>query len=195
MDRTIQHAAKAGDLARLRSLLKAGCSADDADDFGLTPLMHAATAGQTAAVSLLLEAGANTSKQDRESGYSALHRAFLSCEAGSLEAAAALVRGGCSVDTPLDHDGLSPLDLLMSRHGDTIAALAPICGECFPQASVSGDCFSWGMAGNPALGHAATTGLPKRVKLPAAAWRERRSVVGVASAKYHSVLWDAQGDA
>ena len=62
---------------------------------------HAATHGQEAAVSFLLDVGASTSLQDLESGYSALHRAFLCCK---LSTAAALVRSGASVHTPRDHE-------------------------------------------------------------------------------------------
>lgn len=62
---------------------------------------HAATHGQEAAVLFLLDVGASTSLQDVESGYSALHRAFLCCK---LSTAAALVRSGASVHTPRDHE-------------------------------------------------------------------------------------------
>ena len=66
---------------------------------------HAATHGHEDAVLLLLEAGANSAMQDKESGYSALHRAFLCCK---LSTAAALVRSGASVHAPRDHEVRTP---------------------------------------------------------------------------------------
>ena len=85
------------------------------------PSQHAALHGQEETVVLLLEHGASTTSQDAESGYSALHRAFLACK---LSTAAALVRAGASVHTPLDHEGHSPLELFNRRWGVRAAPMA-----------------------------------------------------------------------
>ena len=135
MERTIWAAARRGDLVALRALLspEAEVAVDVLDDFGVTALMvrarasrarrlsshgqarssrvlarasqHAATHGHEAAVALLLEAGASPKLQCRESGYTAVHRAFLGCK---LASAAALVRAGASVHEPRDHEGQGP---------------------------------------------------------------------------------------
>ena len=112
MERTIWSLARTGATAELSKLVTdpdAEVPVDLADDHGVTALMHAAAQGQEECVCRLLEVGANAALQDRESGYSALHRAFLGCK---LATAAALVRAGVSVHEPLDHEGLSPLELL-----------------------------------------------------------------------------------
>lgn len=78
----IWRAARRGDLGALRALLEpeAEVPVDACDDWGVTPLMCAALHGKEDACALLLNAGASLEKQDHESGYTALHRAFLRCE-------------------------------------------------------------------------------------------------------------------
>ena len=197
-------AARRGAVPALRSLLRpeAECDADLRDDWGQTALMLAAEAGRTDCVALLLAAGADVGAQDAESGYTALHRALLS---GQVAAAAMLVRvGGASVDSPLDHEGLSPLALCELAHGPAETA----------EAALAGDVYTWGQAGGLPLGRPAATGShearPARAKLPAppssleegaltaaAAARgetaDPRGVVAVAAAKHHTLFADARG--
>ena len=118
MEHTIWSLARTGATAELSKLVTdpdAEVPVDLADDNGVTALMHAAAHGHEECVCRLLEVGANAALQDRESGYSALHRAFLGCK---LATAAALVRAGVSVHEPLDHEGLSPLELLHMVYGE-----------------------------------------------------------------------------
>ena len=118
---------------------------------------------------MLLQAGASSSVQDVESGYSALHRAFLCCKSNS---AAALVRSGASVHAPRDHEGHTPLELLHRRWGRRSAAPAaagptpssntatvlapstkapPADDETAPSAG-AGELYTWGDAACAGLG-------------------------------------------
>ena len=96
----------------------------------------AAAKGHEDAVMVLLDAGAAMTVQDLESGYTALHRAFLCCK---LASAAALVRAGASVHEPRCHEGLSPLELLHKTYGrvPSGALQAP-----------PGEVYTWGDAGS-----------------------------------------------
>ena len=58
-------AARDGDLARIKELLKAGARVDYADKKGKTPLLLAAENGQADAVRLLLERGAHADARDK----------------------------------------------------------------------------------------------------------------------------------
>lgn len=107
----------------------------------LSRTQYAATHGQEASVKLLLEAGASHTMQDIESGYSALHRAFLCCK---LATAAALVRGGASIHSPIDHEGHTPLELLHRKWGRRAASADAALGEV----------YTWGDAGCAGLGRA-----------------------------------------
>lgn len=111
---------------------------DERDDNGLTALHICATYGSAEACAILLKLGAKHSLQDFESGWTPLHRAFYF---GNLEVSLLLIRAGAQVadegekrdwrtgvccrrerwrsirnlarwKANIDHDGLSPLDLL-----------------------------------------------------------------------------------
>ena len=184
MERTIWSLARTGATAELSKLVTdpdAEVPVDLADDHGVTALMHAEAQGQEECVCRLLEVGANAALQDRESGYSALHRAFLGCK---LATAAALVRAGVSVHEPLDHEGLSPLELLHKVYGErplTSSARLPF-----------GEVYTWGDAGCVALGRAggshARTASAGRVETGG-------RIVGLAAGKYHTLLIDSVGHA
>ena len=145
----------------------------------------AALYGQDEVVELLLARGVNIGVQDSESGYTALHRAF---SRGHLTTGALLVQAGASVDSPLDHEGLSPLGLLCVCAEQGIVSAAP-------DAPGGGFVMSWGASGSVALGrvagstsHAVAAG---RVELPGLA--EGGAVRSAASSKMHSMLLDSDG--
>lgn len=171
-------AARRGDADGLRLAAAAGLGLDKRDAGGATPLMHAAAHGHVSAVEYLLGAGASHALADVESGYTALHRAFL---CGKLACAAALVRAGAGVDAPADREGCSPLELLHRRYG------APPAGSLLG----SGELYTWGEAGGVALGRAAHDGSSHAVAPGRCETAER--VVAVAASKHHTLLITVDG--
>ena len=115
-------------------------SVDSRDCWGRTALMRAAADGNVAAISLLLDTGADVNLQDEESGYTALHWALFRCH---LVAAAALIHRGAGMHAPLDHEGLSPMELMLRRFGQQRSATS---------SRALGDVLTWGHAGGAALG-------------------------------------------
>ena len=119
---------------------------DERDDNGLTALHICATYGCVEACAVLLKFGAKHSLQDFESGWTPLHRAFYF---GNLKVSLLLIRAGAMIadegesrdwrtgicsrrerwrsirnlaswKANIDHDGLSPLDLLSSSLGENL---------------------------------------------------------------------------
>jgi outer membrane protein assembly factor BamB len=68
----LREAARAGDVAKIEALLKAGAPVDAPAKYGQTPLYYAAEKGYLAAVKLLVEHGANVNAKDSFFGASAL---------------------------------------------------------------------------------------------------------------------------
>lgn len=122
-------------------VVEGGCSPDDRDDYGRTALMICATYGCEQAAQKLISLGASLQLQDYENGWTALHRALYH---GHLKVSLLLIKGGADLGdqlraedwktavcpkkepnrcirtaarwrSPIDHDGLSPLDLLSLR--------------------------------------------------------------------------------
>lgn len=190
---TIWAAARAGDCAALRTLLEpeSECAVDELDDVGASPLHIAASRGHADSVALLLEGGADHALQDRESGYTALHRAFLG---GNLATAAVLVRANAAVDAPSDHEGLSPLELLHACYGRSTRA--PPRDDACPFASraapASGEVYSWGDTSSVALGRAANEAAARHTRPGRVESRGR--VVAGAGAKFHLLLVDEAGE-
>lgn len=91
-------AARAGEVASARLLLRAGANANDLLADGTSALTVAAHSDQLAMVRLLLESGANPNIIG--SGYTALHAAVLR---GNLEMVRALVARGANIETRLRH--------------------------------------------------------------------------------------------
>lgn len=156
-------------------------SVDSFDCWERTALMRAAADGQAATIGCLLDAGADVNLQDEESGYTALHWALFRCH---LVAAAALIHRGARMHAPLDHEGLSPVELMLKRFGQqrSVTSSRPL-----------GDVLTWGHAGGAALGrgvsgasHAVAVG---RVELPAATLL----AASVATAKHHMLVVDEAG--
>jgi len=90
----MHQAARAGDLALLRSQLHSGADANVRDDAGRTPLMDAVAAGQIEAVRLLLSNGADVNAHTR-AGRTPLIEAAAQ---GRLEAAHLLVKAGADLN-------------------------------------------------------------------------------------------------
>ncbi len=113
-DLTVADAARAGDLAAVRALLKNGADVNEAQGDGMTALHFAAQRGDADLASLLLTAGANPRAMTRLGAYTPLHLASL---AGHARVVAALIAAGASVDVPTA-TGATPL-LLAARSGST----------------------------------------------------------------------------
>ncbi|KAL1527042.1 hypothetical protein AB1Y20_015728 [Prymnesium parvum] len=165
-----------GEAEVLLDLLRSGVHVDELDDHGVSALMLAASRGDVPLVDLLLSHGACLSLADRESGYSALHRALLHCH---FAAASRLLLARASLDAPLDREGLSPLAL-------ACRAARP------PRAAAGGFVVSWGAAGSVAIGrtagaaaHAVAAG---RVELG-----DRVAARALACSKLHTLIADAAG--
>ena len=75
-------------------LIKAGCTLDDVDKFGRSPLMWATACGHVEVVKLLLKAGASVTTQGN---WHALHEA---CKKGFIELAQLLIDAGAPVNNP-----------------------------------------------------------------------------------------------
>jgi ankyrin repeat protein len=103
----IHDAAKAGDVAQVRTLLAANPTLVDAKDnvYGYTPLMFAAEKGHLDVVTLLLEKGAAVEAKDNIYGYTSL---FIAAEEGHLEVVTLLLEKGAAVEAKSDA-GFTPL--------------------------------------------------------------------------------------
>ena len=75
-------------------LIKAGCTLDDVDKFGRSPLMWATACGHAEVVKLLIKAGASVATQGN---WHALHEA---CKRGFIELARLLMDAGAPVNNP-----------------------------------------------------------------------------------------------
>jgi ankyrin repeat protein len=97
-------AAKRGDAAELKRLVRGGADAGAKDGAGDSPLHHAAHNGHEAACAVLMQRGADVGVKDR-GGYTPLHDA---AQNGHEAACAVLMRGGADVRAG-DRDGDTPL--------------------------------------------------------------------------------------
>jgi Ankyrin repeats (3 copies)/Ankyrin repeats (many copies) len=90
----LHRAARAGDVSRIRSLLKRGANPNARDRDGRTPLMDAARAGRLEAMRALLDARANVNAQSRAGGTALIEAA----RKGRLEAVRLLVDSGANLN-------------------------------------------------------------------------------------------------
>jgi len=105
----IHNAAKAGDVARVKSALDSGTGVNTKDHGGNTPLIWATYSGSLDVIRLLLERGADTQVTYKK-GWTPLH---IAAREGRLEVARLLLEGGGDVKAKNDN-GKTPLDLAMN---------------------------------------------------------------------------------
>jgi ankyrin repeat protein len=119
-DATVADAARAGDAAAVKALLRGGADVNAAQGDGMTALHWAAQKGDAELVGMLLAAGANVRATTRLGAFTPLH---LASQAGHARVVAALLASGASADLKTT-TGASPL-MLAARSGsaDTAARL------------------------------------------------------------------------
>jgi ankyrin repeat protein len=101
-------AAKRGDAAEVRALLRAGADPNAAQGDGLTALHVAAQAGNLEIARLLIDARANVDVGTRIGGYTPLH---LAAQAAHAEVVAALLAAGADANVAAMPSGATPLHL------------------------------------------------------------------------------------
>jgi ankyrin repeat protein len=110
----VADAARAGDAAAVKAMLKSGADVNAAHGDGMTALHWAASNGDAAMTQMLLSAGANIRATTRLGGVTALH---LASQAGHAQVVAALIAAGAGVNTATA-TGATPL-MLAARGGNT----------------------------------------------------------------------------
>ena len=116
-DATVADAARMGDTAAVKTLLKSGADVNAAQGDGMTALHWAAQKGDPELVGMLLAAGANVRATTRLGGYTPMH---LASQAGHARVVAALLAAGVSADVATA-TGASPL-MLAARSGSVETA-------------------------------------------------------------------------
>jgi ankyrin repeat protein len=94
-DATVADAARLGDAAAVKTLLKTGADVNAAQGDGMTALHWAAQKGDAELVGMLLAAGANVRATTRLGGYTPMH---LASQAGQAKVVAALLAAGSAAD-------------------------------------------------------------------------------------------------
>ena len=92
---SVADAAKSGDAAAVKALLKQGADVNAAQGDGMTALHWAASRGDAAMAQMLLSAGANIRATTRLGGITALH---LASQAGHAPVVAALLAAGADAN-------------------------------------------------------------------------------------------------
>jgi ankyrin repeat protein len=116
-DATVADAARLGDAAAVKALLKSGADVNAAQADGMTALHWAAQKGDAALAGMLLAAGANARATTRLGGYTPMH---LASQAGHAKVVAALLASGAGADV-VTATGASPL-MLAARAGSVETA-------------------------------------------------------------------------
>ena len=116
-DATVADAARLGDAAAVKALLKSGADVNAAQGDGMTALHWAAQKGDAELVGMLLSAGANVRATTRLGGYTPMH---LASQAGHARVVAALLAAGAPADVRTA-TGASPL-MLAARSGSVDTA-------------------------------------------------------------------------
>ena len=116
-DATVADAARLGDAAAVKALLRNGADVNAAQGDGMTALHWAAQKGDTELVAMLLSAGASVRATTRLGGYTPMH---LASQAGHPRVVAALLAAGSPADGRTA-TGASPL-MLAARSGSVDTA-------------------------------------------------------------------------
>jgi ankyrin repeat protein len=116
-DLTVADAARLGDAATVRTLLKGGADVNAAQGDGMTALHWAAQKGDAALASMLLSAGANVRATTRLGGHTPIH---LASQGGHARVVAALLASGAPADVKTS-TGATPL-MLAARSGSVDTA-------------------------------------------------------------------------
>ncbi len=116
-DATVADAARLGDAAAVKALLRNGADVNAAQGDGMTALHWAAQRGDTELVAMLLSAGASVRATTRLGGYTPMH---LASQAGHPRVVAALLAAGSPADVRTA-TGASPL-MLAARSGSVDTA-------------------------------------------------------------------------
>ena len=111
---TLADAAKAGDIAAVKAMLKNGGDVNAAHGDGMTALHWAASNGDAALTQMLLSAGANLRATTRLGGITALH---LASQGGHAHVVAALIAAGADANT-VTSTGATAV-MLAARAGST----------------------------------------------------------------------------
>lgn len=94
---SVADAAKAGDLAAVKAMLRSGGDVNATQGDGMTALHWAASHGDASMTQMLLSAGANIRATTRLGGITPLH---MASQAGHAQVVAALIAAGADVNTP-----------------------------------------------------------------------------------------------
>ncbi len=117
----VADAAKRGDIAELRSLLKDGADVNAAQGDGMTALHWAATHNDVAMASVLIYAGANLESTTRLGAYTSLH---LASKAGNAPVMEMLLKSGSDANATTATGGVTPLHFAAaSGRADAVRAL------------------------------------------------------------------------
>ena len=116
-DATVADAARLGDAAAVKALLRNGADVNAAQGDGMTALHWAAQKGDTELVAMLLSAGASVRATTRLGGYTPMH---LASQAGHPRVVATLLAAGSPADVRTA-TGASPL-MLAARSGSVDTA-------------------------------------------------------------------------
>ena len=117
----LEAAVRAGDVATVTDLLRAGSRADDRGPDGLTPLMIAAGLGPAQLVELLLTAGADVHAIEPRMGATALHKA---AQSGHADVLGLLLDHGTFIDQQSPVLGNTPLiDAVLHKRPEAVRLL------------------------------------------------------------------------
>ena len=119
----LREAARAGDVAKVEALLKAGAPVDAPGRYAQTPLYYAAEKGHLAVARLLVERGANVNAEDGFFGASPLQ---LALQGGHLELARWLLARGADDVTSALEAAIESDDVELARAAVATGLLEPL---------------------------------------------------------------------